>query len=205
MASRKPVTEGLIFIVAAPSGAGKSTLVNVVLGDDPQLRLSISFTTRPPRPGEEDGRDYHFINHERFLALQAGGEFLEHAEVHGNFYATSKRQITDGRRAGYDIVLEIDWQGATQVRSLFDEVVSIFILPPSLPELERRLRARGKDSEAVIARRMAAARAEISHAPEFDYAIINNDFDEARRDLAAVVRASRLTLARQRAREPGLF
>ncbi|MEO6567049.1 MAG: guanylate kinase, partial [Casimicrobiaceae bacterium] len=114
-----------------------------MLGDDPQLRLSISFTTRPPRPGEEDGRDYHFVDRDRFLALQGEGEFLEHAEVHGNSYATSKRQITEGRRAGYDVVLEIDWQGATQVRSLFDDVVSVFILPPSLAELERRLRARG--------------------------------------------------------------
>jgi guanylate kinase len=199
------LNDGLIFIVAAPSGAGKSTLVNAVLADDPNLGLSVSYTTRSPRSGELEGREYHFVDRARFQTLAAAGEFLESAEVHGNFYATSKRQIADVLASGYDVVLEIDWQGATQVRTLFKQVVSIFILPPSLPELERRLRARGKDSEAVIGRRMAAARAEISHAPEFDYAIINNDFDDARHDLAAVMRASRLVLKRQRARHPDLF
>ena len=133
------------------------------------------------------------------------GEFLESAEVHGNFYATSQKQITDSRAAGRDVVLEIDWQGAAQVRRLFPEAIGIFILPPSSAELERRLRARGKDSDETIRRRLAAAETEMSHAGEFDYVIINNDFEEARRDLAAVVRASRLTLGRQSARHPELF
>jgi guanylate kinase len=196
---------GLLFIVAAPSGAGKSSLVNAVLAEDPTLRLSISYTTRAPRDGEVDGREYHFVDRTRFLALRDAGEFLESAEVHGNFYATSRRQIAEGLAAGADIVLEIDWQGARQVRALFADTVGIFILPPSMDELARRLRGRGKDSEATIARRLANARDEIAHVGEFDYVIINNDFDVARRDLAAVVRAARLTLPRQRLRNPEFF
>lgn len=196
---------GLVFIVAAPSGAGKSSLVNAVLADDPGLRLSISFTTRAPRAGESDGREYHFVDHATFQRLRDAGEFLESAEVHGNYYATSKKQIEAGLAAGSDVVLEIDWQGARQVRTLFPETVSIFILPPSMSELERRLRARGKDSEATIAKRLANARDEIGHAGEFDYVIVNKDFDVASADLAAVVRAARLTLSRQRARHPNLF
>ncbi len=196
---------GILYIVAAPSGAGKYSLVNAVLVEDRELQHSISYTTRPPRDGEANGREYHFVDRDSFLALRGAGEFLESAEVHGNFYATSRRQIQDGLAGGRDIVLEIDWQGARQVRSLFRETVGIFILPPSETELERRLRARGKDSEATIARRLANAREEIAHAPEFDYVIINNDFDEARRDLAAVVRAARLTFPRQRLRHPRFF
>jgi len=196
---------GLLFIVTAPSGAGKSSLVNAVLADDPALALSISYTTRAPRPGEANGREYHFVDRAAFQRMLDAGEFLESAEVHGNFYATSQKQITDSRAAGRDVVLEIDWQGAAQVRRLFPEAIGIFILPPSPAELERRLRARGKDSDEAIRRRLAAAEAEMSHAGEFDYVIINNDFEEARRDLAAVVRASRLTLARMSARHPELF
>ena len=197
--------QGLLFIVTAPSGAGKSSLVNAVLADDPGLALSISYTTRAPRPGEANGREYHFVDRTSFQKMLEAGEFLESAEVHGNFYATSQKQITDNRAAGRDVVLEIDWQGAAQVRRLFPEAIGIFILPPSPAELERRLRARGKDSDEAIRRRLAAAEAEMSHAGEFDYVIINNDFEEARRDLAAVVRASRLTLPRQSARHPELF
>ena len=196
---------GLLFIVTAPSGAGKSTLVNAVLADDPALALSISYTTRAPRTGEANGREYHFVDRAAFQKMLEAGEFLESAEVHGNFYATSQKQITDNRTAGRDVVLEIDWQGAAQVRRLFPDAIGIFILPPSTAELERRLRARGKDPDDAIQRRLAAAAEEMSHAGEFDYVIINNDFEEARRDLAAVVRAARLTLLRQSARHPELF
>ena len=197
--------QGLLFIVAAPSGAGKSSLVNAVLAEDPGLRLSISYTTRAPRPGEADGREYHFVDRDAFLRMAAAGDFLESAEVHGNFYATSQRQIERIRAGGHDAVLEIDWQGAQQVRRLFPDAIGIFILPPSLAALRHRLVARGQDSDAVIQRRLAAAEEEMSHAAEFDYAIINNEFDEARRDLAAVIRAARLSLARQSARHPELF
>jgi guanylate kinase len=196
---------GLLFIVTAPSGAGKSSLVNAVLADDPGLALSISYTTRAPRPGEANGREYHFVDRTAFQKMLDAGEFLESAEVHGNFYATSQKQIAGERAAGRDVVLEIDWQGAEQVRRIFPEAIGVFILPPSLGELERRLRARGKDSDAAIRRRLAAAETEMSHAGEFDYVIINNEFEDARRDLAAVVRASRLTLERQSARHPELF
>ena len=196
---------GLLFIVAAPSGAGKSSLVAAVLGDDPNLALSVSYTTRAPRPGEANGREYHFVDRATFGRMLEAGEFLESAEVHGNYYATSQRQIESIRASDRDALLEIDWQGAQQVRRLYPEAIGIFILPPSAAELERRLVNRGQDSEAVIRRRLAAAEAEMSHAAEFDYVIINKDFEEACRDLAAVVRASRLTLARQSARHPELF
>ena len=197
--------QGLLFIIAAPSGAGKSTLVNAVLADDPQLVLSISYTTRAARAGEVNGREYHFVDRATFQRMLEAGEFLESAEVHGNLYATSQKQIADVRARGRDIVLEIDWQGAQQVRRIFPDAVGIFILPPSRPELERRLRRRGKDPEDAIQRRLAAAAEEMSHAAEFDFVIINKDFEEARRDLSAVVRASRLRLAHQSARHPELF
>lgn len=196
---------GLLFIVAAPSGAGKSTLVSALLADDRNLVLSVSYTTRPPRPGEQDGREYFFVDPGRFQQMLEAGEFLESAEVHGNWYATSQKQIAEIRASGRDVVLEIDWQGAQQVRRLFPDAIGIFILPPSLEELERRLVNRAQDSEAVIARRLAAAKEEISHATEFDYVIINKDFDAARRDVAAVVRAARLRLPCQSARYPDLF
>ncbi|MGH8683465.1 MAG: guanylate kinase [Burkholderiales bacterium] len=197
--------QGLLFIIAAPSGAGKSSLVNAVLADDPRLVLSISYTTRAARAGEANGREYHFVDRATFQRMLEAGEFLEAAEVHGNLYATSRKQISDVRASGRDIVLEIDWQGAQQVRRIFPEAVGIFILPPSSPELERRLRARGQDTEAAIQRRLAAAAEEMSHAAEFDFVIINSDFEEARRDLSAAVRASRLRLAPQSARHPELF
>lgn len=196
---------GILFIVSAPSGAGKSSLVNAVLARDTTLKLSISHTTRPPRPGEQDGREYHFIDRERFLAMRAAGDFLESAEVHGNFYGTSRRQIEQATSAGCDLLLEIDWQGARQVRALFTSAVSIFILPPSVAELERRLRARNQDSDVVIARRLAAASAEISHASEFEYVIINKDFATATAEFAAIIQAARLRTARQRASHPELF
>ena len=197
--------QGLLFIIAAPSGAGKSSLVNAVLADDPRLVLSISYTTRAARAGEVNGREYHFVDRATFQRMLEAGEFLESAEVHGNLYATSQKQIADVRARGRDIVLEIDWQGAQQVRRIFPDAVGIFILPPSRPELERRLRARGKDTEDAIQRRLAAAAEEMSHAAEFDFVIINKDFEEARQDVAAVVHASRLRLAHQSARHPELF
>jgi guanylate kinase len=198
---------GNLFIVSAPSGAGKSSLVNALLAEDRQIALSISYTTRPPRAGETDGREYHFVDAKTFEAMIARGEFLESAEVHGNRYGTSQKWIADTRARGLDIALEIDWQGAQQVRRAFPDAVSIFILPPPpvLKELERRLRGRGQDGEEVIRRRLKDAREEIGHAPEFDYVIINKDFEEARRDLAAIVRAARLTLSRQAARHPEIF
>jgi guanylate kinase len=183
---------GNLFIIAAPSGAGKSSLVNSVLASDPRLSLSVSYTTRAPRTGEQDGREYHFVDLPVFNGMLSRGEFLESAEVHGNYYGTSQKWISEARATGRDIILEIDWQGAQQVRRVFPEAVSIFILPPSMPELERRLRSRGKDSDAVIRRRLENAREEMAHVAEFQYVIINNDFEMARLDLAAVFRASRL-------------
>lgn len=183
---------GKVFIVAAPSGAGKSSLVNAVLAQDPNVQLSVSYTTRPPRAGEVDGREYHFVDPAVFQAMASRGEFLECAEVHGNHYGTSQKWIADTQQSGRDIVLEIDWQGAQQVRRIFPGAIGIFILPPSLAELERRLRSRGKDSEATIRQRMRNAQEEVSHAAEFDYVIINKDFEEAQRDLGAIIRAARL-------------
>lgn len=183
---------GLLFIIAAPSGAGKSSLIEALLKDDPKLTLSISYTTRAPRPGEVDGREYHFVDEPTFLAMLGRGEFLECAEVHGNRYGTSQSVIREILGAGRDLLLEIDWQGAQQVRRLISGTIGIFIQPPSVEELERRMRHRGKDSEAAIQRRMANAREEIDHACEFEYAIINKDFDVALQDLRAIIRAERL-------------
>src|SRR5471032_2646799 len=194
-----------LFIITAPSGAGKSTLIARLLEEDPRIHESVSYTTRAPRPGEVEGKDYRFVDLAKFEAMLERGEFLESAEVHGNRYGTSHAWITHERGAGHDILLEIDWQGAQQVRRIFDETVGIFIMPPSLPELERRMRKRGQDSEAVMRRRMAVAAEEMSHAAEFEYVIINNDFDEALRDLVAVVRASRLVYSLQLARHAEVF
>jgi guanylate kinase len=197
--------QGLLYIVSAPSGAGKSSLVTAAIADDPRLVLSISYTTRPPRPGEQDGREYHFVDRAAFGRMLEAGDFLESAEVHGNYYATSQKQIADALGAGRDVVLEIDWQGAEQVRRAFPDAVGIFILPPSMAELRKRLVTRGQDPESVIRQRLDAAAEEMSHAAEFDYAIINKDFDEAKRDFLAVVRAARLRIARQCALHPEIF
>jgi guanylate kinase len=196
---------GNIFLVVAPSGAGKSTLVNALLEQDPAIALSVSHTTRPPRPGETDGREYYFVTVEEFMGRRALGEFLESAEVHGNFYATSRVWIEDRLRAGTDVLLEIDWQGARQIKARFPHAVGIFILPPSIDALEARLLKRGQDSAQVISRRLLAAGSEIAHAPDFDYVIINVDFAAALAQLAAVVTATRLRYASQRARHHGLF
>ena len=197
--------KGNLFIVSAPSGAGKSSLTAKLLEEDKNIHMSVSYTTRAPRPGEMDGRDYHFVDKTRFMAMLQRGEFLESAEVHGNHYGTSEAWIRAQRAAGRDVLLEIDWQGAQQVRRIFSDTIGIFILPPSIAELELRMHRRGQDSDEVVRRRMAVAADEMSHAAEFEYVIINNDFDEARRDLVAVVRASRLAYSRQLERHPEIF
>ena len=197
--------KGLLIIITAPSGAGKSSLINSALEADPALRLSVSYTTRLPRPGEQHGREYFFTDEATFLAMLGRGEFLESAQVHGYRYGTSQKVIEKVLESGHDLVLEIDWQGAQQVRRLVAETVGIFILPPSIAELERRMRVRAQDSELVIQGRLAAAREELSHLSEFEYAIINKDFDEATRDLLAIIRAARLRLQRQLARHPQIF
>jgi len=188
---------GTLFIVAAPSGAGKTSLVRQLLANDPAIRLSVSYTTRAARPGEANGRDYHFISRAEFEQLRARAEFLESAEVHGNLYGTSRAWIERETRAGSDILLEIDWQGALQVRHLLPAAVGIFILPPSIEVLSERLQQRGTDMPEVIARRLQAARDEIAHVDEFDYVIINKDFEVAVQDLQAIVRAERLSLRAQ--------
>lgn len=184
-------TEGTLFIVAAPSGAGKSTLVNALLELEPSISLSISHTTRPPRPGEQYGRHYYFVERAEFEREVAEGIFLEHAEVHGNFYGTSRKTVQDLLGQGRDVLLEIDWQGAQQIRKAKPDCVSVFILPPSRPELERRLRGRGSDSEEVIERRLRNSRGEIAHAHEFDYIVVNDRFEDALDTLQAIVRAVR--------------
>ncbi len=199
------MTAGSLLVVSAPSGAGKTTLVRLLLEQDPQVRLSVSYTTRAPRPGEVEGSAYHFVDVPTFLSMRDHGEFLEWAEVHGNFYGTSRSWLEARMAEGQDVLLEIDWQGARQVRSLFSEAVGIFILPPSIAELERRLRGRGQDSEEVIARRVAAAVGEMEHVGEFDFVIINNDLHLALEELRAAVKASRLRFQRQRARNPDVF
>ncbi len=196
---------GNLFIICAPSGAGKTSLVRALLDINPDIDLSVSYTTRDPRPGEQDGKDYHFVDRETFLAMAKRGEFLESAEVYGNLYGTSQTWISQENAKGRDILLEIDWQGAAQVRRLFPESIGIFILPPSLQALEQRLRGRGKDNDAVIARRMAAASADVSHVAEFDYVIINNNLDEALRELNAVVISAKLVSARQLIRHQALI
>lgn len=196
---------GHLYIVAAPSGTGKTTLVRLLLENDPGIRLSISYTTRAPRAGEVDGREYHFVGVPDFLAKIGTGDFLEWAEVHGNYYGTSKTWIEAEMAAGRDVLLEIDWQGAQQVRKVFPAAIGVFILPPSLAELERRLSGRGTDSAETIARRMAAARDEMRHMAEFDYVIINDDLQQALGDLLSVARASRLSFKAQSQRHAALF
>ena len=182
---------GLLYVVTAPSGAGKTTLIAKLLVDEPGLTLSVSYTTRPPRPGEKDAREYHFVDDREFLAMRDRGEFLESAEVHGYRYGTAKRVIVGALERGHDLLLEIDWQGAQQVRRLHPDCVGIFILPPSIEELERRMRARGQDAEAVIQRRLANAREELTHSGEFKYAIINKDFEAAKGELKSIIQKER--------------
>ncbi len=196
---------GILFIVTAASGAGKTSLVRALLESDNQLRKSVSYTTRPARPGEEDGRHYNFVSQQKFADMLKQREFLEHAEVHGNHYSTSKSWIERTMQGGHDILLEIDWQGAQQVRRIFPQAIGIFILPPSLASLEERLKARGQDSPEVIASRLKAARVEMSHVPEFDYVIINDKFEQAVQELICIVRSNRLKLKPQLERHRDLI
>ena len=200
-----PVPTGNLFVVAAPSGGGKTSLTRALLEREPGIRLSVSYTTRGPRPGETDGIDYHFVTPEAFGALKDAGEFLEHAHVHGNWYATSGTWLRSQVDAGQDVLLEIDWQGAAQVRKLIPESVHIFILPPSLALLRERLQRRGQDDAQTIERRLSAAREEMCHCGEFDYVIINQEFASAVDDLSAIVRAARLRSRQQRARHGALL
>ncbi len=196
---------GNLFVVVAPSGAGKTSLVGKLLEDESNIRLSVSFTTRAPREGEQDGRDYHFVPRARFEEMIGAADFLEHAEVYGNYYGTSRRWIEEQLSGDHDVLLEIDWQGAKQVRRLFPHMVGIFILPPSIAELKRRLESRGKDSAETIARRMASAREDISHVLEFEYIIVNESFETALADLMAVVRAARIARSQQSVRLASLL
>jgi len=196
---------GSLFVISAPSGAGKTSLVQALLNINPQINLSVSYTTRQPRAGEVDGKDYHFVSRAQFLDMAARGEFLESAEVYGNLYGTSQSWISQENAQGRDILLEIDWQGAEQVRKLFPQCITIFVLPPSLEALEQRLKGRGKDHAEVIAQRLAAAHEDVSHVAEFDYVIINDNLNEALRELNAVVLAARLRGSRQLARHQQLI
>lgn len=180
-------SRGRLFVISAPSGAGKTTLVKALLAADTALRFSISYTTRPPRVGEQDGREYFFVDRQRFAAMIDGGELLEHAEVFGNFYGTGRAQIEAHLSAGRNVLLDIDWQGARQVRSRMAECVLIFIMPPSLAELERRLRGRATDSDEVIRRRLSEALGDMSHWSEFDYVVINDEVPRALAALRSVV------------------
>ena len=196
---------GNVFMVVAPSGAGKSSLVGALLKRDPAIMLSVSCTTRPARPGEIDGKDYRFIDREVFATLRADNALLEWAEVHGNFYGTPRDAIDEATRTGRDVLLEIDWQGARQVRQHFPSAVGIFILPPSFEELEKRLKARGQDDASVIARRLLAAGGEIAHAPDCEYVVINQEFSVALDQLTEIIHAARLRFASQAARHATLF
>jgi len=190
-----------LYVISAPSGAGKTSLVKALREARPELALSVSHTTRKPRPNEQDGREYHFVSTEAFDRLVAAGAFLEHARVFDNQYGTGREQVEARLRAGSHVLLEIDWQGARQVRAAMPECVSIFILPPSGAELERRLRGRGTDSDAVIARRLADAASDMSHCPEFDYAIVNDRFEDALSGLQQVIDGQGAALS---ARRPAL-
>ena len=191
---------GNLFVVVAPSGAGKTTLVNALLEKEPNISLSISYTTREPRAGEVDGRDYHFVSRATFEKMIESGDFLEYAVVYGNYYGTSRRWIEKELAGDHDVLLEIDWQGAAQLRALFANMVGVFILPPSLAELRKRLESRGKDSAETIAKRMASAREDISHVLEFEYIIVNERFEAALTDLNSIVRAARVSRAQQAVR-----
>ncbi|HEY5810507.1 MAG TPA: guanylate kinase [Povalibacter sp.] len=196
---------GNVFIVCAPSGAGKTSLVRALLEREPSVSLSISHTTRAMRPGEQPGRDYHFVTRPVFEKMIGRGDFLESAEVHGNLYGTSQTWIEAQRALDRDIVLEIDWQGARQVRRLVPDAIGVFILPPGLAVLRQRLTDRRQDSAEVIEKRLDAARGEIAHVEEFDYVIINSEFEEAVRDLVGIVRSARLKLEPQVARHRDLI
>ena len=196
---------GNLFIITAASGAGKTSLVRALLQQDAQIQLSVSYTTRQPRVGEVNGEHYHFVDEASFLKMLDENDFLESANVHGARYGTSKTCVNEVLAAGQDLILEIDWQGAAQVRQFYPEAISIFILPPSMQELESRLRGRGQDSDEVIAKRLAAAKDEMSHVGEFDYVTINDKFEVALQDLNAIVRTQRLKREKQLSRHANLL
>ena len=196
---------GTLYIVAAPSGAGKSSIVNACLARDGNIRLSISFTSRSPRPGERHAEHYHFIGKDEFRRMIDAGDFFEHALVHGDWKGTARQSVEPQLAAGRDVLLEIDWQGARQVRAQVPDAVSVFILPPSRAALEERMRKRGQDSEAVMAQRLAAAREEMSHYGEFDFVIVNEDFATAVDEMCAIFVASRLRREMQTERHADLI
>ena len=196
---------GTLFIVAAPSGAGKSSIVNAVLKDTPGIALSISYTSRAPRPGERHAQHYHFIGVDEFQRMIAAGDFFEHALVHGDYKGTARQSVEPQLAAGLDVLLEIDWQGARQVRAQMPDALSVFILPPSRQALESRMRSRGQDSEEVIAQRLAAAREEMSHYDEFDFLIVNDEFDAAVLEMQSIFLASRQRQAVQAERHAALI
>ena len=189
---------GLLLVMSSPSGAGKTTLSRRLLASDANITMSVSVTTRAPRPGEVDGRDYHFITHEEFSRLRDRGDLLEYAEVFGNFYGTPKRPVAEALQGGRDVLFDIDWQGTQQLgAAMGEDLVRIFILPPSADELRDRLIGRAQDSAATVAKRMAKAADEISHWPEYDYIIVNEDVDTASAEIAAILRAERLRRTRR--------
>ena len=196
---------GTLYIVAAPSGAGKSSIVNAVLARDNDIALSISFTSRAARPGERHAQHYHFISADEFKAMIRAGDFFEYAEVHGDWKGTARQSVEPQLAAGKDVLLEIDWQGARQVRDKVPGAVSVFILPPSRQALDERMRKRGQDSESVIAQRLAAAREEMSHYGEFDYVIVNEVFETAVAEMCSIFTASRLRREAQKVRHAGLI
>lgn len=196
---------GTLFIISAPSGGGKTSLVNALLQEIPNLEVSVSYTTRPMRPGEKNGANYHFIDEAAFNVMQAQQAFLEHANVFGNYYGTSRQWVEEKLKLGVDVILEIDWQGAQQIRTLFADNVSIFILPPSWQTLEARLKERGQDDPQVIMRRLSEAHAEVSHYHEFDYLVVNDDFNRAFTDLKTIIQARRLRLTAQKIRHAELL
>ena len=199
------VQRGLLMVVSAPSGAGKTSLVAALIEADPQLRLSVSYTTRAPRPGETDGEHYHFVDQERFERMVGEGAFVEYARVFDRAYGTAAAELDATLGRGRDLLLEIDWQGAQQVRERFPEALSVFVVPPSLAALEERLRGRGQDSDAVIAERMAKARAELSHYGEYDFLVVNDRFEQALAELRCILAAARLRRPRQAHRQAALL
>ncbi|AZR32285.1 guanylate kinase [Xanthomonas vasicola] len=196
---------GTLYIVAAPSGAGKSSIVNATLARDPKIALSISFTSRAPRPGERHAEHYHFVSSDEFQGMIEAGDFFEYALVHGDWKGTARQSVEPQLAAGHDVLLEIDWQGARQVRQKVPDAVSVFILPPSRQALDERMRKRGQDSEEVMAQRLAAAREEMLHFEEFDYVIINETFDTAVSEMCVIFTASRLRRQAQQQRHAGLI
>ncbi len=196
---------GMLYIVSAPSGGGKTSLVRALLATDPGIVVSTSYTTRQPRPGEHDGTNYHFVDPAHFQSLVAANAFLEHARVFDHYYGTAQSTVEEHLSAGRDVILEIDWQGARQVRTRMAQTVSIFILPPSYELLEKRLRGRGEDDDVVVMRRMSDAVNEMTHYSEYDYLVINDQFDRALGDLLAIVRAGRLRCDRQQRRHGDLI